>query len=62
MLIVIDNLSQWDQYRFSIGQILQFASIYQIPVVGADVCGFGGNVTETLCARYVLDYTSSSMS
>lgn len=47
-----DNLSVWYQYRFSISQILQFASLYQIPVVGADVCGFGGNVTETLCARY----------
>ncbi|KAF4452600.1 hypothetical protein F53441_4620 [Fusarium austroafricanum] len=47
-----DNLSRWDQYRFSISQILQFAAIYQIPVVGADVCGFGGNVTETLCARW----------
>lgn len=48
-----DNLSEWFQYRFSISQILQMASLYQIPVVGPDVCGFGGNVTETLCARQV---------
>ncbi|KAL4899489.1 hypothetical protein BDW74DRAFT_110519 [Aspergillus multicolor] len=47
-----DNLSEWYQYRFSISQILQFASLYQIPLVGPDVCGFGGNVTETLCARW----------
>lgn len=46
-----DNLSEWFQYRFSISQILQMASLYQVPVVGPDVCGFGGNVTETLCAR-----------
>jgi alpha-glucosidase len=50
-LKLIDNLSEWFQYRFSISQILQMASLYQIPVVGPDVCGFGGNVTETLCAR-----------
>ena len=50
-LNVTDNLSEWLQYRFSISQILQMASLYQIPVVGPDVCGFGGNVTETLCAR-----------
>jgi len=50
-LNVTDNLSEWFQYRFSISQILQMASLYQIPVVGPDVCGFGGNVTETLCAR-----------
>ena len=48
---ITDNLSEWFQYRFSISQILQMASLYQIPVVGPDVCGFGGNVTETLCAR-----------
>jgi alpha-glucosidase len=48
----LDNVSGWPWYRQSISQILQFASLYQIPVVGADVCGFGGNVTETLCARW----------
>ncbi|KAF2722967.1 glycoside hydrolase family 31 protein [Polychaeton citri CBS 116435] len=47
-----DNVSGWFWYRISIAQQLQFASLYQIPFVGSDVCGFGGNATSTLCARW----------
>ncbi|KAJ5259271.1 Glycoside hydrolase family 31 [Penicillium angulare] len=47
-----DNRSQWDQCRISISQMLQFASIFQIPMVGSDICGFGGNAAEELCARW----------
>ena len=40
-----DNVSTWEHYRNSIAGILGMASIFQVPMVGADICGFG----EILC-------------
>ncbi|KAI0370024.1 hypothetical protein BV20DRAFT_979737 [Pilatotrama ljubarskyi] len=47
-----DNFSQWAYMYFSIQGVLQF-QLFQIPMVGADTCGFSGNTTEELCNRWM---------
>ena len=47
-----DNDSNWDDYRISIAQMLAFTSMFQMPMVGSDVCGFNGATDDKLCSRW----------
>ncbi|EFN85996.1 Lysosomal alpha-glucosidase, partial [Harpegnathos saltator] len=47
-----DIYSSWHDMKMSIPAILS-QNFYQIPMVGADICGFDGNTTVALCNRWV---------
>ncbi|KAI6138508.1 glycoside hydrolase family 31 protein [Pisolithus tinctorius] len=47
-----DNYSKWEYMYLNIQGVLQF-QIYQVPMVGADTCGFNGNADEELCNRWM---------
>ncbi|KAH8168005.1 hypothetical protein CIB48_g236 [Xylaria polymorpha] len=49
-----DNASNWADYRATISQMLSFAAVHAMPMVGSDVCGFNRAAQEAMCARWVL--------
>ncbi|KAJ6779720.1 hypothetical protein PWT90_02063 [Aphanocladium album] len=47
-----DNRSNDDDYRLQIIQMIQHVAMYQMPMVGSDVCGFNYATNPILCQRW----------
>lgn len=46
-----DNHSTWEKLKISIAEVFN-QQLFGIAYAGADVCGFNGDTTEQLCARW----------
>lgn len=47
-----DNEADWSHYLISIAGLLEFGALFQLPMVGSDVCGYAGITNDLLCARW----------
>ncbi|XP_008070613.1 sucrase-isomaltase, intestinal [Carlito syrichta] len=47
-----DNTASWEQMEWSITGMLEF-SLFGMPLIGADICGFVAETTEELCRRWM---------
>lgn len=47
-----DNEADWSHYLISIAGLLEFGALFQLPMVGSDVCGYAGDTNVLLCARW----------
>lgn len=47
-----DNVADWTHYLISIAELLEFGALFQVPMVGSDVCGYAGLSNDLLCARW----------
>jgi alpha-glucosidase len=43
-----DNLSTWHHYRISTAGMLSMATLFQVPMVRSDICGFGEYINASL--------------
>lgn len=46
-----DNDATWHEMKRSLIGMVEF-NWFGIPLIGADICGFGGIPTEEMCIRY----------
>lgn len=49
-----DNAATWYDYLISIAGLLEFGALFQVPMVGSDVCGYTETTNVYLCARWAM--------